>query len=191
MLFGSAMNFFGGPGEAAHKVFVKAPGQKTQRRVSEFAVQTSTQYSDMMVTKHALRLIHCQDSQLFRHNDSCECTEQNNMQRCSNDNDLCVRLCGKYMLNVTVEVMVMNKMKANQDIHVTWTTDNKQLKHASTQFCLNKDLVQFLARKLSYIVETKASSSCQITGYTQAIITANDQTKTILCSSVYSRKKMV
>ena len=35
-------------------------------------------------------------------------------------------------------------------------------------------------RKLSYIGETIASSSCQITGYTQAIITANDQTKTIL-----------
>ena len=30
MLFGSAMNFFGGPGEAVHKVFVKAPGQKTK-----------------------------------------------------------------------------------------------------------------------------------------------------------------
>jgi len=31
MLFGSAMNFFGGPGEAAHKVFVKAPGQKNNK----------------------------------------------------------------------------------------------------------------------------------------------------------------
>ena len=27
---GSAMNFFGGPGEAAHKYFVKAPGQKSK-----------------------------------------------------------------------------------------------------------------------------------------------------------------
>jgi hypothetical protein len=31
------MNFFGGPGEAAHKFFVKAPGLKTQRRAKEFA----------------------------------------------------------------------------------------------------------------------------------------------------------
>jgi hypothetical protein len=30
-LFGSAMNFYGGPGEASHKSFVKAPGLKTQR----------------------------------------------------------------------------------------------------------------------------------------------------------------
>jgi len=59
MLYGSAMNFFGGPGEASHKYFVKAPGQKTQRRVSEFATQTAQRISEMMVTKHALRLIHC------------------------------------------------------------------------------------------------------------------------------------
>ncbi len=33
-LFGSAINFFGGPGESSHKEFVKAPGLKTQRRVT-------------------------------------------------------------------------------------------------------------------------------------------------------------
>jgi hypothetical protein len=32
--YGSAINFYGGPGEAAHKFFVKAPGQKTQHHVS-------------------------------------------------------------------------------------------------------------------------------------------------------------
>jgi hypothetical protein len=32
MLFGGAMNFFGGPGEAAHKVFVKAHGQKNTKK---------------------------------------------------------------------------------------------------------------------------------------------------------------
>ena len=53
-LFGSGMNFFGGPGEAHHKVFVKAPGQKTQRRVSEFAAQTANQYYNVMVTNQAL-----------------------------------------------------------------------------------------------------------------------------------------
>ena len=35
-LFGSGINFYGGPGEAAHKTFVKSAGQKTQRRVSKF-----------------------------------------------------------------------------------------------------------------------------------------------------------
>ncbi len=36
-LFGRGINFYGGPGESAHKQFIKVPGQRTQRRVSEFA----------------------------------------------------------------------------------------------------------------------------------------------------------
>jgi hypothetical protein len=43
-LFGSVMNFYGGPSKAAHKTFVKLAGRKTQRRVSEFAKQTANQY---------------------------------------------------------------------------------------------------------------------------------------------------
>lgn len=58
--FGSGMNFFGGPGEAAHKIFVKAPGLKTQRRMSEFAKQTASQYYNMMLTQRAVSVIkHC------------------------------------------------------------------------------------------------------------------------------------
>ena len=53
VLFGSAMNFYGGPGEASHKSFVKAPGLKTQRRVSEFASQVAEQYYNMMVARKA------------------------------------------------------------------------------------------------------------------------------------------
>ncbi len=40
MLFGSGINFYGEPGESAHKQFNKIPGQRTQQRVSEFAQQT-------------------------------------------------------------------------------------------------------------------------------------------------------
>ena len=53
-LFGSGMNFYGGPGEAAHKIFVKSAGQKTQRRVSKFAQQTAHQYYKMMLSTHAV-----------------------------------------------------------------------------------------------------------------------------------------
>ena len=55
--YGSAINFYGGPGEAAHKYFFKAPEQKTQCCVSEFAVQTANQCYDMIVTKHAMTSI--------------------------------------------------------------------------------------------------------------------------------------
>ena len=53
LLYGCAENFHGGMGESAHKVFVKAPGLKTQRRVSKFAVQTAKQYHHVMISRHS------------------------------------------------------------------------------------------------------------------------------------------
>lgn len=51
-LFGSGINFFGGPGESSHKQFVKSPGLKTQRRVKEFASQVAKQHYHVMVSQH-------------------------------------------------------------------------------------------------------------------------------------------
>ena len=61
LLYGCAENFHGGIGESAHKGFVKAPGLKTQHRISEFAVQTAKQYHHVMITRHAytcMSLVH-------------------------------------------------------------------------------------------------------------------------------------
>jgi hypothetical protein len=56
--FGSAMNFYSGPGEASHKSFVKkAPGQKTQRRIGEFATQTVGQYYNIMAVEKACKYV--------------------------------------------------------------------------------------------------------------------------------------
>ncbi len=52
-LFGSGINFYGGPGEPAYKQFIKIPGQRTQCRVNEFAQQTALQYYNMLVSSHA------------------------------------------------------------------------------------------------------------------------------------------
>ncbi len=52
MLFGSGINFYGGPGESAHEQFIKMPGQRTQRRVSMFAQQTALQYYNILVSSH-------------------------------------------------------------------------------------------------------------------------------------------
>ena len=164
-------------------MFVKTPGQKTQRRTSEFAVQTAMQYSDIMVTKHALRIINCEESKLFHRGDQCVAMAQNKIQPGIDDNNLSVRLCGKLMLNMTAKEM--NKMKENHDVHITWMTDNKKLKEESNIFCLDKDLVRVIVMKLMHIEETEVSNSCQIIGYTQAIITANNQTKTILYAHPY------
>jgi hypothetical protein len=53
MEFGSGINFYGGPGESAHKQFIKIPGQRAQQRVSEFAQQTAHQYYNMLVFGYA------------------------------------------------------------------------------------------------------------------------------------------
>ena len=55
--YGSAINFYGGTGESAHKFFVKAPGLKTQRQVTEFASQVANQYYSILVTTKALRSV--------------------------------------------------------------------------------------------------------------------------------------
>jgi hypothetical protein len=53
-LFGSGINFYGGPGESAPKQFIKTPGQRIQQRVSEFAHQTALQYYNMLVSSYAV-----------------------------------------------------------------------------------------------------------------------------------------
>ena len=55
--FGSAINFYGGSGEASHKSFVKVPGLKTQRRVKEFTTQTASQYYNIMCLNKALKCL--------------------------------------------------------------------------------------------------------------------------------------
>jgi hypothetical protein len=47
--------FYGGPGEAAHKTFVKSAGQNTQRRVGKFAQQIAQQYYNYMLSTHAIQ----------------------------------------------------------------------------------------------------------------------------------------
>jgi hypothetical protein len=99
--YGSAMHFYGGPGEYAHKIFAKAPGQKTQRRVSEFAIHTTNQYYDMMVTRHALRSVDIYENIV---------TESHSVQHqiddsLSNTDEVSVEFSGKYSLVVTNETI--------------------------------------------------------------------------------------
>jgi hypothetical protein len=54
-LLGSGMNFYGGPGEAAHKTFVMSVGQKTQCCVGDFAKQTVNQCYNMMLILHTVQ----------------------------------------------------------------------------------------------------------------------------------------
>ncbi len=127
---GSAMNFFGGLGESAHKFFVTAPGLKTQRRVQEFAVQTANQYYDVMVTQYALQSIelhHDQESILP------------NEQATENSDNATVELSGKYSLNVAHAVL--QSMLDGNKIHVHWHSDKQGVKKNNDRYSLDGQLV--------------------------------------------------
>ena len=53
--FGSAINFYGGPGQASHKTFMKAAGLETQCRVKEFSTQMAGQYYNIMALNKAFK----------------------------------------------------------------------------------------------------------------------------------------
>ena len=55
--FGSTVNFYEGPGEALHKMFMKTPGQKMQQRVKEFCTQTAGQYYNVMALNKAVKYL--------------------------------------------------------------------------------------------------------------------------------------
>ncbi len=58
MLFESGINFYGRPGESAHKQFIEIPGQRTPQRVSEIAQQTALQYYNMLASNFSVH--YCQ-----------------------------------------------------------------------------------------------------------------------------------
>ena len=58
--FGSAINFYGGLGEASHKTFVKASGLKTQRRAKEISTHTAGQYYNIMSLNKAYKYLDMQ-----------------------------------------------------------------------------------------------------------------------------------
>ena len=101
-LFGGGINFQGGPGESAHKQFIKIPGPRTQRRVSEFAQQTALQYYNMLVSSHAVH--DCQiRSNFYKQSGNTgtdfACTETKG--------EVVIEMSGKYDFTVTCEVIEM------------------------------------------------------------------------------------
>ena len=96
-LFGSGMNFYGGPGKAAHKTFVKLASQKTQKRISEFAKQTANQYYYKMLTEIDVQSCIAQSSQLTQSGDYFDYNTEDNVQL---GEDVNIFLSGKYEIVV-------------------------------------------------------------------------------------------
>jgi hypothetical protein len=139
MLFGSGINFYGGPGESAHKQFIKIPGQRTQQRVSEFAQQTALQYYSMLVSSYATH----------------DCTISSNLYKQSgntdSDNstepkgDVVIEMSRKHDFKVTHRVIEM--MASESKIIVIWPYDVQLFKIISDRYNLNKAYVKLLHKR--------------------------------------------
>jgi hypothetical protein len=137
MLFGSGINFYGGPGEAAHKSFMKSAQQKTQRRLSKFAKQTAHQYYYMMLSSCAVQHLTECSSRLVR---SVEVSNEDmiHSKHQENDDNVQVLLSGQYEINVSQAVI--NEMQTEHTVTVAWLTENTD-KNRNLKYKLSKDLV--------------------------------------------------
>jgi hypothetical protein len=158
-LFGSQINFYGGPGESAHKQFIKTPGQRTQHRVSEFAQQTAPQYYDMLVSSHAAH--DCQVRSNFYKQSGNIGTDFDSMEA---KGDVVMEMSGKYDFTVTCEVIEM--MEAESKVIVNLSYDYQIAKGSSNKYNLNKNYVKLLYKRLCSSIGTI------VTKFTKATITS-------------------
>jgi hypothetical protein len=146
-LFGSGMNFYGGPGAAAHKTFVKAAGQKTQRRLSKFAQQTAHQYYNMMLSTHAMQCV-TEDSNCHRQA-GMEQVAQQQYTDTDGEENVTIHLSGQYELEVTPEVL--EKIDTDDTtIDIVWLTRNSK-KNNNRKFKLKWELVLCVYRNVKRV----------------------------------------
>jgi hypothetical protein len=157
------MNFYGGPGEAAHKTFVKSAGQKTQRWLSKFAQQTAHQYYKMMLSTHVVQYI-TEDSNHIIQAGTEHIAGQQNTDTDGKDN-VAIHLSGQYELEVTPEVL--EKIVTDDTIDIVWLMGNSK-KNNNRKFKLKRELVHCLYRKIK---ESKVEIM-KIVGHTRAIVTS-------------------
>jgi hypothetical protein len=129
--YGCAMNFYGGTGESAHKIFVKTPSLKKQRCVSEFASQTANQFYNILVTNHTLRSIGTNCNSIRAH---CNSDHVRTNQSIDGDDAVSVELHGKYTLVITNDVIEL--MMNDNDIYVAWNLDKKKVKRTKNTIVL-------------------------------------------------------
>jgi hypothetical protein len=139
-LFGRGINFYGGPGESAHKHFIKIPGQIKQRRVSEFAQQTALQYYNMLVSSHdahdcQMRHIHYNQSGNADTDFACAETK----------GEVVIEMSGKYDFTVTREVI--ERMDTENKVIVNWSYNYQIVKGSSEKYNLNNDYVKVLHKR--------------------------------------------
>ena len=118
----------------------KAPGQKTQRSVSEFASQTAYQFYDILVTNHALRSISTNENSMLAWKKS------NHIATLIDGDEVSVELKGKYNLRISDDVIQL--MKEGGNIEVDWHSDKKKMKMNNSLHFIDKELVQVILEEM-------------------------------------------
>jgi hypothetical protein len=186
--YGSAINFYGGTGESAHKRFVKAPGQKTQRRVTEFASQVVNQYYSMLVTTKALRSINTYDKSITKANKGMQqCTYATN-DDVNNDDDIKFDLSGKYSLRITESLA--EKAGRGEDIYPQWKTNLHCDKNNNYKFCLHPRLVTAIKNKVNDMDITDVNKVHHIEGYTRLTTISQDGNRVIYHANPHIQGRM-
>jgi hypothetical protein len=167
--YGSAMNFYGGTGESAHKFFVKAPGLKTQRRVNEFAVQIAKQYYDIMVTQYALRSVNAKEDWVGL---------LPTKEKMNKSEDVSIHLSGKYSVVITNDVL--RSMRVGNSICVNWHSDQQGIRINDNKYCLEERLVMFLSRKFDSMDAREFKNGYCFEGYTRVTLRSGAGTTLLL-----------
>jgi hypothetical protein len=181
--YGSAINFYGGTGESAHKFFVKAPGLKTQRRVTEFASQVANQYYNMLVTTKALRSVDIYDKSIqIRGND--DLLQLSSDQNFSNDyvDDMQYKLSGMYSIQLTESVI--EKASRGEGIYPQWKTNVHGVKNNNYKYHLHSRLVNAIINRMkSNVVNT-------VEGFTRLTTESQDGNQVIYHANPHFQGRM-
>ena len=162
-LFGSGINFFGGPGESHHKWFVKYPGENTQRRVGEFAKQVANRIYEIMVMDVAKSVIDEQAEAEYK----CVCSGQspsnilNGNSSHSTENDDCNRVT--HHLRGAYTLVVTSVNENNEESSLKWNSHNKAKKNAGG-FKLSKEFLNIVYQEIR---ERDIPLPISLRGYTE------------------------
>jgi hypothetical protein len=143
--------------------------------VSKYAVQTTNQCYDIMVTKHEMRSIGMEMDQVVVHRKNIDIDPSDVV---TESDDLSVTFRGMYRLVVMNDIL--KSMKANDNVYVIWLCEKKNIKKNNNKLCLIKDLARVLLRKISDIDNMDLVGDITVTGYTRATINMDDSSKIIL-----------
>jgi hypothetical protein len=193
--YGSAKNFYGGTGESAHKFFVKAPGQKTQRRITEFASQVANQYYNMLVTTKARRSLDTYDKSIQtrgHHGVQHHSCDTPTLDEGNHNDEIQFLLSGKYSVQITKRLT--EKASRGEDIYPQWKTNLHGVKNNNYKFRLHPRLISCIVNSVNTIEDISASSDAdacyRVVGFTRLTTTSQDGNQVVYHANPYLQGRM-